>query len=57
MIEWFFIPAHNCCPVDVCKASCIIMGRPTILGGLLIIILVLFITVLSEIIFHDDIVK
>ena len=46
-MNWtLYIPAQNCCDINVCKTSCMIIGYPTLLGFTVFILFVIFIAFL-----------
>jgi len=46
-MNWtLYIPAHNCCDINVCKISCMMIGHLTLIGWLFIILSILIMIIL-----------
>ena len=37
-----FTPSQNCCPIEICHESCLMMGNLTLFGWLVVVLIVLF---------------
>ena len=42
------IPAKNCCPIEECYTVCTMIGRPTIYGFILLIMIVIVIGIIMR---------